>query len=921
MGDAKVKQPYFGTPPHQQATTSKAGLVVSPTTMIDAQKSNPSQLKPSGKDDAASKSPTKYELLKARKAELQERLNEKYAQLQQIKREEAQLIGMYPSDFSSGVGSQDQNGAAPTLRRKIGTSFKLPENLLNNKEDDINKLLLEKQIQQQISEASLRLANDTSQPKSVRRTHKQNYEAAQQKLLAMNQNLSLLKKRQQQQAEQQKPPPATRDDIDIHKNSNVNRFRSNSNSSSMMMMNMSERRNSIKSNTSSNHSSNLNTSGGPIQKQQQLLVQIPVQHSGHYHSQQISPYSIHSGTLSVMPSGSQSMTPAASAAMVSQLSMLRHRARCDSFSGIMSYDLSSAAVDVAKMSPVSNNSSHHHHPHPHQHFQPQQQSQPQSGANRLNKLIQQQIHSYSPPPGHHPHGSSPGYVLSPPASASSTTVGQAFVYDTKMISRFQAPPPPPAPLSTAQNVQNDPNYGSSMHPSSSTYDSQQEITSGLGGYWMMLETGEKVWCSVDSRFSSLDRKQGGGSMKLSRSKLSQYPHAAPTKSNSMGNFDFINKQHQQQQQLEDSIQPDAISVTSASSENKKREKVWRETSLDSPVVKHRTVPSPSSSMMSNPPPLPAYPQPPPPPPPTQHLVQQAHLQTPLHVNTSSNYGVSPSSPLLLSPQQMRYYQQRQQQLLEQQRQQTQRIKQLEEQKQQAYLLEQQQAHQRLLQQKHLRSPPQLPKHQHSYSQQPQPVSQQQHLDLLPHSPQFYDHENHNLPPHYYQSQEQHPSQNNLSARHPDLLISPTLSASSSNTLTSPTLRPQSSVSPTPSTITTTSTGAAAIIHATPDIQTESPKNVTIVQQGKIMPYKEVTKPFEMSDFYKYSTKFRQKQQQQQQFQPSQQQPSPAAGQLSPNGNSVMHHPPGATVGPNGELIQKAVYQPPNPSMCRPINYN
>ncbi|KAL1381042.1 hypothetical protein pipiens_013751 [Culex pipiens pipiens] len=367
MGDAKVKQPYFGTPPHQQATTSKAGLVVSPTTMIDT-------LKPSGKDDAASKSPTKYELLKARKAELEKRLNEKYAQLQQIKREEAQLIGMYPSDFSSGVGSQDQNGAAPTLRRKIGTSFKLPENLLNNKEDDINKLLLEKQIQQQISEASLRFANDTSQPKS---------------------------------------------------------------------------------------------------------------------------------------------------------------------------------------------------------------SQPAS---------------------------------------------------------------------------------------------------------------------------------------------------------------------------------------------------------------------------------------------------------------------------------------------------------------------------------------------------------QQHLDLLPQSPRFYDHENHNLPPHYYQSQE-HPSQNNLSARHPDLLISPTLSASSSNTLTSPTLRPYSSVSPTPSTITTTST--AAIIHATPDIQTESPKNVTIVQQGKIMPYKEVTKPFEMSDFYKYSTKFKEKKQQQQQQQhhhqgqhhqmhqhqfhhPQQQQQQQLADQLSPNGNSM---------GPNGELMQRAVYQPPNPSICRPINYN
>lgn len=42
------------------------------------------------------------------------------------------------------------------------------------------------------------------------------------------------------------------------------------------------------------------------------------------------------------------------------------------------------------------------------------------------------------------------------------------------------------------------------------------------------------------------------------------------------------------------------------------------------------------------------------------------------------------------------------------------------------------------------------------------------------------------------------------------------------------------------------------------IHVESPKNMTVVQQAKFQPYKEVSKPFEMSDFYKYSTKFRQK---------------------------------------------------------------
>lgn len=41
------------------------------------------------------------------------------------------------------------------------------------------------------------------------------------------------------------------------------------------------------------------------------------------------------------------------------------------------------------------------------------------------------------------------------------------------------------------------------------------------------------------------------------------------------------------------------------------------------------------------------------------------------------------------------------------------------------------------------------------------------------------------------------------------------------------------------------------------VSLESPKNMTVIEQGKCIPYREETKPFEMSDFYKYSTKFRQ----------------------------------------------------------------
>lgn len=109
----------------------------------------------------------KLQSLKQRKCELEKRLNEKNNLLQQLCREEAQLLGCYTPTDGGHIESVDGCGLN-TLRRKVDTSFKLSENLLNNgKEDDVHKLLLGKQIQQQISEASLKMANDFSQTKVI----------------------------------------------------------------------------------------------------------------------------------------------------------------------------------------------------------------------------------------------------------------------------------------------------------------------------------------------------------------------------------------------------------------------------------------------------------------------------------------------------------------------------------------------------------------------------------------------------------------------------------------------------------------------------------------------------------------------------------------------------------------------------------
>lgn len=60
----------------------------------------------------------------------------------------------------------------------------------------------------------------------------------------------------------------------------------------------------------------------------------------------------------------------------------------------------------------------------------------------------------------------------------------------------------------------------------------------------------------------------------------------------------------------------------------------------------------------------------------------------------------------------------------------------------------------------------------------------------------------------------------------------------------------------------------------------SPDLCTIVQAGKYQPYREVTKPFEMSDFYKYSTKYRKRAEALTSQNPAQRGVQPASGSMN-----------------------------------------
>lgn len=153
---------------------------------------------------------------------------------------------------TSSAGSASQPA---TLRnKKLGSSFKLPE---SPNHDELNKLLLQRQMQQQISQASYRIANDPLQSKSIRRTHKLTYETSQQKISQINEHINLIQR-------QHSVRPLSQDDIDLHRNDN--RFVKSAlalvgnNVKNLQLLNghnpTGERRNSMKSTTSSLGSSN-----------------------------------------------------------------------------------------------------------------------------------------------------------------------------------------------------------------------------------------------------------------------------------------------------------------------------------------------------------------------------------------------------------------------------------------------------------------------------------------------------------------------------------------------------------------------------------------------------------------------------------------------------------------------------------------
>ncbi|XP_028970732.1 FERM domain-containing protein 4A isoform X15 [Esox lucius] len=137
----------------------------------------------SGSQESDSSQTAKKDMLaalRARQEALEETLKQRLEELKNICIREAELTGKLPKEYPLDPGEEP-----PTVRRKIGTAFKLDQHKIQPKgeEEELERLEREFAIQSQITEAARRLASDPHvSSKKLKKQRKTSYLNALKKL-------------------------------------------------------------------------------------------------------------------------------------------------------------------------------------------------------------------------------------------------------------------------------------------------------------------------------------------------------------------------------------------------------------------------------------------------------------------------------------------------------------------------------------------------------------------------------------------------------------------------------------------------------------------------------------------------------------------------------------------------------------------
>ncbi|XP_043570124.1 FERM domain-containing protein 4A isoform X7 [Chiloscyllium plagiosum] len=136
----------------------------------------------SGSQESDSSQSAKKDMLaalKSRQDALEDTLRVRLEELKKLCLREAELTGKLPKEYPLDPGEEP-----PTVRRRIGTSFKLDEQKIMPKGEEVELERLEREfaIQSQITEAARRLATDPNVSKKMKKQRKMSYLNALKKL-------------------------------------------------------------------------------------------------------------------------------------------------------------------------------------------------------------------------------------------------------------------------------------------------------------------------------------------------------------------------------------------------------------------------------------------------------------------------------------------------------------------------------------------------------------------------------------------------------------------------------------------------------------------------------------------------------------------------------------------------------------------
>ncbi|KAM7063796.1 FERM domain-containing protein 4B isoform 2-T2 [Molossus nigricans] len=142
--------------------------------------SNGSFISSGSQDSEVCEEQKREKILELKKKEklLQEKLLKKVEELKKICLREAELTGKMPKEYPLSIGEKP-----PQVRRRVGTAFRLDDNLLPSEEDPaLQELESNFLIQQKLAEAAKKLANEPDLCKTVKKKRKQDYTDAMKKL-------------------------------------------------------------------------------------------------------------------------------------------------------------------------------------------------------------------------------------------------------------------------------------------------------------------------------------------------------------------------------------------------------------------------------------------------------------------------------------------------------------------------------------------------------------------------------------------------------------------------------------------------------------------------------------------------------------------------------------------------------------------